>query len=457
MCFNGSGLLFEDSLRPEVALITNHGYASPQVKIGGVPDTGGQVVYVNVLALKLEQLGYKVSIYSRGGFPKYKGYQIRKGVSYLSEFVRYEYLCGGGDKFLPKENISPALNQELHHLYKIVQDKAKAKGCQEWEVFEFINSHYWDAGVIGMSLIDFWQNDFVYELVEKYFADYLSTKDKDKLFRNRHWQDISKLPVFHIVKILFKKFKGSSVQRKALQIIDIWESVFHEKLFINKQILAAIFKELPNTQDESYKELDFITLLAKKIFERCQKFKGELKTNFSKINKHIWTPHSLGEIKNYNMRGAPASDRSSLRLRERDSHEINICARTPFFISTSTEITDCLISYYRVDEKSIFYLHPQADKSIFRKYSPEELSLAYEYLAEVTDIKPDLLKKSKIIFETSRMDLTKRKDLIIEAFANICDDYQDVYLLRNDQNSNKLYNITVGGQKIRFITSWRSR
>ena len=42
--------------RPELALITNHGYAGVEIPVGGAADTGGQNFYVNSLSLALERL-----------------------------------------------------------------------------------------------------------------------------------------------------------------------------------------------------------------------------------------------------------------------------------------------------------------------------------------------------------------------------------------------------------------
>ena len=439
MSLKNKDFYFEDSSRPEVALITNHGYASPDIEIGGAPDTGGQVVYVNTFAKKLEELGYKVTIYSRGGFPDHEDSQIREGVAYLSKYVRYEYLLGGGDEFLPKEDISTALDEETFHLYNIAKEKAKRKNCKEWEVFEFVNSHYWDAGIIGMDLIELWKNDFAYEKVIDYFGDYLPEKDKIALYDNRHWKCISKMPIFYVVKILFSNFKNISIEEKALETLGIWEKIFGEKLDINEQTIANIADNLDNTIDSLYTELQFASLFSKKIYNSCGKFKNEIEDNFVKIDKHIWNPHSLGDLKNFNLKKALPEDRSALRLCERMSHEINICLNTPFFASTSTEITNSLLSYYNVSEEKIFYFHPQVDGNIFRKYSPEELLPAYEYLSDNTKVNIDVLRKSTIIFETSRMDKTKRKDLILEAFSKIYANYENVYLFIGGGPKNKLY------------------
>ncbi len=59
---SNTDLDFRSLDRPEIALITNHGYGGCEIPYGGAPDTGGQNVYVNTLAGKLEKLGYKVTV-----------------------------------------------------------------------------------------------------------------------------------------------------------------------------------------------------------------------------------------------------------------------------------------------------------------------------------------------------------------------------------------------------------
>ncbi len=61
--------VFARAERPQIALITNHGYGGVEIPIGGAPDTGGQNVYVNQLATALDELGFKVTVFARGGFP----------------------------------------------------------------------------------------------------------------------------------------------------------------------------------------------------------------------------------------------------------------------------------------------------------------------------------------------------------------------------------------------------
>lgn len=49
-------------------MITNHGVHEWQV-VPGLPDTGGQNVHVNQFTEALIDLGYRVTIVTRGGYP----------------------------------------------------------------------------------------------------------------------------------------------------------------------------------------------------------------------------------------------------------------------------------------------------------------------------------------------------------------------------------------------------
>ena len=153
--------IYRSSPRPEIAQITNHGYGGPSIPVGGAPDTGGQNLFVNTLALVLERLGYKVTIFARGGFRHFHSDRLRTGQELLSDHVRYVYVPGGGDHFLAKEEISIALDEQADWLDDFVRREADAKGCEPWEVYELVNTHYWDAAVLGARLIERWRNDVV--------------------------------------------------------------------------------------------------------------------------------------------------------------------------------------------------------------------------------------------------------------------------------------------------------
>jgi len=296
--------------RPEILLITNHGYAGAEIPIGGAPDTGGQVVYVNALARALAEIGYEVTVLSRGGFPGHGGGPGREGSEPLGDHARYLFVPGGGDRFLPKEEIAVALDEQVEWIDRHVRERAARRGVAPWQVYELINTHYWDAAVIGEQLVARWRAE-----------------------------------------------GGDGADR------------------------------------------------------------------------HVWTPHSLGAIKERNYRDKPLAVRRSLRFCERRSHERMICDRTRAFASTSPEITRSLIEDFAVDAGRIVDFPPCVDTAVFRAYPDDDLEEAYDYLARASGLDPRRLRAGRIVFEASRNDETKRKDLLAEAFARGCHDLPDTFLV----------------------------
>jgi glycosyltransferase involved in cell wall biosynthesis len=81
-----------------------------------------------------------------------------------------------------------------------------------------------------------------------------------------------------------------------------------------------------------------------------------------------------------------------------------------------------------VSPESVFDFPPCIDARIFRPRTAPELRDAYAYLADQSGIPAETLSRSKIIFETSRMDRTKRKDILLQAFAKIAPKLDHSYL-----------------------------
>lgn len=116
-----------------IAMVSTHGYVAAEPPLG-MPDTGGQVVFVIELSRKLAQLGYKVDIWTR----QFEGQPAEEEVD---DGVRILRAPCGGDKFIAKE-----------FLYKWIPDwckNAMARIEKEGIEYEFVNSHYWDAGLAG--------------------------------------------------------------------------------------------------------------------------------------------------------------------------------------------------------------------------------------------------------------------------------------------------------------------
>jgi len=121
-----------------ILMISTHGYFEAQPSYG-LPDTGGQVAYVIELSLALAKLGYKVDILTRqfADFPQHE--EVGEKVSII------RVSCGGRD-FIPKEYLAEYLPDLVNGFIKY----CRINGLK----YDFIDSHYWDAGFVGMKLAE---------------------------------------------------------------------------------------------------------------------------------------------------------------------------------------------------------------------------------------------------------------------------------------------------------------
>jgi glycosyltransferase involved in cell wall biosynthesis len=131
---------FLASSRRHVLMITNHGIHQWRV-IPGLPDTGGQNVFVNQFTAALADSGLKITIVNRGGYPHPVTGEPRTGLHYKDEHQRILYLEDGLQTFVRKEDMGarvPALTDSLQGFL----------GTEGTEV-HLIVSHYWDGAAIG--------------------------------------------------------------------------------------------------------------------------------------------------------------------------------------------------------------------------------------------------------------------------------------------------------------------
>lgn len=123
----------------EVLQVTNHGLHEWRVT-PGLPDTGGQNVYVNEMSAALVRLGHQVTIVNRGGYPHPLTGEPRAGTTAgLGGQALIVYLSDGTPSFVRKEDMAaqiPALVDQLDDLL-------------EQRSFDLIISHYWDGGLLG--------------------------------------------------------------------------------------------------------------------------------------------------------------------------------------------------------------------------------------------------------------------------------------------------------------------
>lgn len=122
--------------RRRIMMISTHGYVAAAPELGK-PDTGGQVVYVLELSKSLARLGYPVDILTR----RFENQPRQEKVADRVRILRFP--CGG-KQFIPKETLAEHIHEWVENAARLIQAKRLH--------YEFINSHYWDAGLAGQAL-----------------------------------------------------------------------------------------------------------------------------------------------------------------------------------------------------------------------------------------------------------------------------------------------------------------
>ena len=119
-----------------IAMVSTHGYVAAHPPLGA-PDTGGQVVYVLELAKKLSDMGYEVDIWTRR-------FEDQPESEAVAENVRILRMPCGGPDFIPKEYLYEKLAEWCERALRYIK--------QHQLEYQFVNSHYWDAGIAGQRL-----------------------------------------------------------------------------------------------------------------------------------------------------------------------------------------------------------------------------------------------------------------------------------------------------------------
>lgn len=132
---------FLDSKRKHILMITNHGIHQWDV-VPGLPDTGGQNVYVNQLTDVLAGFGFKITIVNRGGYPHPTTGEMRTGRRYKDARQRILYLEDGTDEFVRKEDMKSHIPELVDFLQDILE--------KEGQRIDLIISNYWDAALMGV-------------------------------------------------------------------------------------------------------------------------------------------------------------------------------------------------------------------------------------------------------------------------------------------------------------------
>ncbi|MGD2177219.1 MAG: glycosyltransferase [Anaerolineae bacterium] len=134
---------FRASPRQHILMITNHGIHQWKI-IPGLPDTGGQNVFVNQFTEALAELGFRITIVNRGGYPHPVTGEPRRGLHYRDENQRILYLEDGLQEFVRKED----MDERIPHLVEFLRTFLDAEGTTG----DLILSHYWDGLKIGALL-----------------------------------------------------------------------------------------------------------------------------------------------------------------------------------------------------------------------------------------------------------------------------------------------------------------
>ena len=124
-------------------MLTIHGIHQWDI-LPGLPDTGGQNVFVNQFSQALADQGFKITIANRGGYHHPLTGELREGLHYKDGLQRILYLQDGLDRFVRKED----MDERLPHLVACLEKELEADSTP----VDLIISHYWDAGKVAESI-----------------------------------------------------------------------------------------------------------------------------------------------------------------------------------------------------------------------------------------------------------------------------------------------------------------
>jgi len=160
-----------------------------------------------------------------------------------------------------------------------------------------------------------------------------------------------------------------------------------------------------------------------------------VRRNFRDPVQHIWVPHSLGTVKKRNM--APETWQQ-LRVDERIAIEKELIAELDAVAATSPLIRQALVESYGVQQP--LFLPPCIDLRRFHPRQIDDKHQVYSLLGRHCGMSAEQVRRCRIITEISRTDITKRKDLLIRAFAQVHAKHPDTLLVVSvDPHEEKLH------------------
>jgi glycosyltransferase involved in cell wall biosynthesis len=129
---------FSGSRRRHVLQITNHGIHQWDI-IPGLPDTGGQNVFVNHLTTALARLGLRITVANRGGYPHPVTGEPRQGLHYRDDRRRIIYLRDSRPEFVAKEEMASLVDELGLDLWAVIGEQQ----------VDLLVSHYWDGAAVA--------------------------------------------------------------------------------------------------------------------------------------------------------------------------------------------------------------------------------------------------------------------------------------------------------------------
>ena len=128
----------QPSRRLSLLVLSTHGYVAAEPELG-LPDTGGQVVFVLELAKQFAAQGHRVDIVTRH-------FADQPRVDPMDDDLRVWRIPYGGAGFIRKEDMHD-------HLEDFVATFLREAAAEDLR-YDLVASHYWDAGWAGQSIAD---------------------------------------------------------------------------------------------------------------------------------------------------------------------------------------------------------------------------------------------------------------------------------------------------------------
>lgn len=121
-----------------ILMLSLHGYVAAEPEFG-LPDTGGQVVFVLELARQFSELGYTVDIVTRR-------FEDQPEFDEMGPNLRVWRIPFGGKDFIRKEDMHDHLDEFVTHFCTALAERQIR--------YDYINSHYWDAGLAAQRMAE---------------------------------------------------------------------------------------------------------------------------------------------------------------------------------------------------------------------------------------------------------------------------------------------------------------